>query len=126
MVRAGKVAAKAALDIEADLRPRRIFQAGKSAEIIRLIPLGLITHPRKLAVIPNTKAHRTKIPTGDGMPDDWEKQHGLNPNDPSDASSDLTATVTPTSKTSSMVLTQRRSEWTGLILRTTWTRATSP
>lgn len=25
----------------------------------------------------------------DGMPDDWEKKHGLNPNDPSDASGDL-------------------------------------
>jgi pectate lyase len=21
---------------------------------------------------------------GDGMPDDWERQHGLNPNDPAD------------------------------------------
>ena len=26
---------------------------------------------------------------GDGMPDEWEKQYGLNPNDPADANGDI-------------------------------------
>jgi hypothetical protein len=38
---------------------------------------------------PEYKAWEPYVDTdGDGMPDEWEKQYGLNPNDPSDAVKD--------------------------------------
>ena len=38
---------------------------------------------------PEYKAWEPYVDTdGDGMPDEWEKQYGLNPNDPTDAQKD--------------------------------------
>ncbi len=39
---------------------------------------------------PDYKTYNVPVDSDhDGMPDDWEKAHGLNPNDPSDANKDL-------------------------------------
>ena len=50
---------------------------------------GIITDPRQMGGYPVYKAWQPYVDTdGDGMPDEWEKQYGLNPNDPSDAVKD--------------------------------------
>ena len=50
---------------------------------------GVITDPRQMGGYPEYKAWEPYVDTdGDGMPDEWEKQYGLNPNDPTDAQKD--------------------------------------
>lgn len=51
--------------------------------------MGIITHPDQVGGYPKYKGKAYKDTDGDGMPDWWEKKHGLNPNDPSDANGDL-------------------------------------
>ena len=52
--------------------------------------LGIITDPRQMGGYPDYKSWQPYVDTDrDGMPDEWEKTHGLNPNDPSDANGDL-------------------------------------
>ncbi len=53
--------------------------------------LGIITHPSQMGGQPEyKKAKPYKDSDMDGMPDEWEKKNGLNPNDPSDANGDMT------------------------------------
>lgn len=49
---------------------------------------GIITDPRQVGGLPEYKGKAYKDSDGDGMPDVWEIQYGLNPNDPSDAVED--------------------------------------
>jgi hypothetical protein len=50
---------------------------------------GIITDPRQMGGYPEYKAWEPyKDSDLDGMPDEWEQQFGLNPNDPSDANGD--------------------------------------
>ena len=52
--------------------------------------MGIITDPRQMGGYPVYKSWKPwKDSDGDGMPDEWEKQNGLNPNDPADANGDL-------------------------------------
>jgi len=57
--------------------------------ILALVPKGIITHPSQVGGYPGYAGIPYKDSDGDGMPDDWEKKNGLNPNDPSDAGGDL-------------------------------------
>lgn len=57
--------------------------------ILALVPKGIITHPSQVGGYPGYAGIPYKDSDGDGMPDEWEKKHGLNPNDPSDATGDL-------------------------------------
>ena len=50
---------------------------------------GIITDINQGGGYPEYKGEPYKDSDGDGMPDDWEKKYGLNPNDPSDAAGDL-------------------------------------
>jgi hypothetical protein len=50
---------------------------------------GIITDVRQAGGYPEYKGSPYKDSDGDGMPDEWEKKYGLNPNDPSDANKDL-------------------------------------
>jgi hypothetical protein len=86
-VRTGQVSAKAGADIQADLSHAGYSQQAV-AELIRLIPLGIITHPSQVGGYPEYKGSPYKDSDGDGMPDEWEIKYGLNPNDPSDAAKD--------------------------------------
>lgn len=49
---------------------------------------GFITDPSEVGGWPDYKGTPYTDSDGDGMPDDWETAHGLNPHDPSDAVKD--------------------------------------
>jgi hypothetical protein len=52
---------------------------------------------------------------GDGMPDEWEKSHGLNPNDPTDANGDLNGDgYTNIEKYINAIPTLSRVDWRNL------------
>lgn len=57
-------------------------------ELAEYVPKGFITDPSEVGGWPDYKGTPYKDSDGDGMPDDWETAHGLNPNDPSDAVKD--------------------------------------
>jgi hypothetical protein len=50
---------------------------------------GIITDIRQVGGYPEYKGTPRVDSDGDGMPDEWEKRYGLNPNDPSDAVKDM-------------------------------------
>ncbi|KAA2241337.1 polysaccharide lyase [Chitinophaga agrisoli] len=50
--------------------------------------LGIITDPNQVGGYPDYKGTPYKDADNDGMPDSWEKQHHLNPNDAADAVAD--------------------------------------
>ena len=47
--------------------------------------LGIITDPRQVGGLPVYKGSPRPDTDKDGIPDEWERQHGLNPLDPSDS-----------------------------------------
>ncbi len=47
--------------------------------------MGIITDPQQVGGLPNYKGKPHKDTDGDGIPDNWEKANGLNPNDSTDA-----------------------------------------
>jgi hypothetical protein len=65
------------------------YQQKYTDELVKLVPKGFITDPSEVGGWPEYKGTPYKDSDGDGMPDDWEIAHGLNPKDPSDASADL-------------------------------------
>lgn len=88
MVRTGKVHAKAGPDA------RKAFAGtGYSDrlidEILADVERGIITDISQVGGYPEYRGEPYADADDDGMPDDWEKRHGLNPNDPSDAAGDL-------------------------------------
>ncbi|GAB6122932.1 polysaccharide lyase [Dysgonomonas termitidis] len=50
---------------------------------------GIITDIKQVGGYPEYKGNPYKDSDGDGIPDEWEKKYGLNPNDPSDAVKDM-------------------------------------
>ena len=51
---------------------------------------GIITDPRQMGGYPEYRAWKPyKDSDLDGMPDNWETAHGLNPHDPADANGDM-------------------------------------
>ena len=47
--------------------------------------MGIITDPQQVGGLPKYKGEPYKDSDGDGIPDEWEIAHGLDPHDPSDA-----------------------------------------
>jgi hypothetical protein len=87
-VRTGKVTAKAGPNAAADFSSVG-YKQNVIDEILERIPLGIITDPSQVGGYPDYKGKPYKDSDGDGMPDDWEKKNGLNPNNASDAGGDL-------------------------------------
>jgi hypothetical protein len=58
-------------------------------ELGDLVKVGFVTNPSEVGGYPEYKGTPYVDSDGDGMPDDWETTHGLNPHDPSDAVKDL-------------------------------------
>lgn len=58
-------------------------------ELAELVKKGFVTDPSEVGGWPEYQGTPYQDFDGDGMPDDWEKAHGLNPNDPTDAIADL-------------------------------------
>ncbi|RXK53628.1 polysaccharide lyase [Oleiharenicola lentus] len=50
---------------------------------------GYVTHPNEVGGWPDYQGTPYVDSDGDGLPDTWESAHGLNPQDPADASADL-------------------------------------
>ena len=57
-------------------------------ELAELVTKGFVTDPSEVGGWPEYKGTPYKDSDNDGLPDDWEKKHGLNPNDASDATAD--------------------------------------
>jgi hypothetical protein len=58
-------------------------------ELAELVKKGFVTDPSEVGGWPDYRGRPYKDSDGDGLPDDWEKKHGLNPHDASDATADL-------------------------------------
>lgn len=87
-VKTGRVTAKPGPDLASDLG-KVGYSPQTINELIRLVPLGIITHPSQVGGYPEYRGVPYKDSDSDGLPDEWEKRYGLNPADPADAAGDL-------------------------------------
>lgn len=87
-VRTGVVApAKIATDTAAKAKLYG-YEDKWTKELGELAPLGFITHPAEVGGYPEYQGTPYADADADGMPDDWETTHGLNPHDATDATKD--------------------------------------
>jgi hypothetical protein len=87
MVRTGQPTAKAGSDAAASLANPH-FNEKLIAELVAGIAKGIITHPDQVGGYPNYRGQPYTDADADGLPDSWEKRHGLNWKDASDAVAD--------------------------------------
>ena len=60
-------------------------------ELAASVELGYITDPIEVGGYPEYRGEPYPDSDRDGLPDDWETAHGLNPNNPADATADTNA-----------------------------------
>jgi hypothetical protein len=87
-VRTGEVTAKAGPEVAAAFSDVK-FSEDRINAIKHDIERGYITDPSQVGGYPQYTGQPYADADKDGMPDAWEKQYGLNPNDAADASKDL-------------------------------------
>ncbi len=76
---------------------------------------GIITDIRQMGGYPEYKGTPYVDSDNDGMPDEWEKANGLDPNDPSDANKDCTGDgYTNIEKYINGISTKYKIDWTNL------------
>lgn len=76
---------------------------------------GIITDIRQVGGYPEYKGTPYVDTDGDGMPDEWEKANGLNPNDASDVNEDCTGDgYTNIEKYINGISTKNRIDWTDM------------
>lgn len=74
-----------------DAVDERIIDMVRTATVTYEAGRGIITDIRQVGGYPSYRGEPYKDRDKDGMRDDWEEKHGLDPADPSDASGDLNA-----------------------------------
>lgn len=87
-VRTGEVTARVGPNDAADFSTVGFSQQVIDG-ILEKVSKGIITHPSQVGGYPDYKGTPYTDTDGDGLPDDWEKSHGLNPNEATDAVADL-------------------------------------
>jgi hypothetical protein len=87
-VRSGTVTAKVTPALAEELKDVR-FSEEVIGKINTLVDKGIITSPQDVGGYPQYQGEPYADADRDGMPDAWEQEHGLNPSDPSDASTDI-------------------------------------
>jgi hypothetical protein len=88
MVRTGKVSAQAGPNTRDELSHAGYSQEAIS-ELLRLIPLGIITNPSQVGGYPEYKGEPIKDLGADGIPLSWKKKYKLDEKDASLAQKDL-------------------------------------
>lgn len=68
----------------------RIVEAVRKGTAADGTKQGVITDVKQVGGYPKYAGDRVTDTDGDGMPDGWEREHGLNPNDATDAAKDAT------------------------------------
>jgi pectate lyase len=88
MVRTGQVTAK-------EIAPESAARAAKVGyatqwvdELAEMVPRGFITQPSEVGGYPDYRGEPYVDTDHDGLPDEWESTHGLDPRDPQDATTD--------------------------------------
>jgi hypothetical protein len=88
MVRTGRVTAEPREDIS-----EQLSEVGYSTQVIdaitSMVPKGIITDIREVGGYPEYSGQPYEDSDSDGMPNEWETQYGLNPEEASDAADDL-------------------------------------
>jgi pectate lyase len=90
MVRTGEVTAKRDPGV-ADQLKNVGYEEQVIDRIAALVPRGIITDVAQVGGYPEYRGEPYLDSDSDGMPDDWEAKHGLNPKDSSDAAADVNA-----------------------------------
>jgi hypothetical protein len=67
---------------------RRVVEQVRTGTVTYAQGKGIITDVKQVGGYPEYRGERVTDTDGDGIPDEWELRHGLNPNDPSDAAKD--------------------------------------
>lgn len=89
MVRTGKVAVANMAENSRKLAAEVRYDQRYIDELAEGVQVGFITDPSEVGGYPDYQGQAYQDSDGDGLPDDWEIQHGLNPNDPLDATQDF-------------------------------------
>ena len=71
-----------------DAVDRRIIDQVRRGTVSYTAGKGIIKDVSQVGGYPEYRGEPLKDSDGDGMPDEWERQHGLSPHDPSDAAGD--------------------------------------
>jgi hypothetical protein len=87
-VRSGTVASQAAAE-PVPATKRVGFSEAVIAEIAALVGKGIVADPAQVGGYPEYEGKPYLDSDGDGLPDSWEKKHGLIPNDRADAGKDI-------------------------------------
>jgi len=72
-----------------DAVDERVIRMVRTGQVTYAVGKGIITDVSQVGGYPEYRGTPYKDSDGDGIPDEWESRHGLNPNEPSDAAKDL-------------------------------------
>ena len=89
MVRTGKVADVRATPADSARAAAAGYGEQWVKELEEGVTKGFITHPAQVGGYPDYRGEPYPDADGDGLPDQWETTHGLDPEDATDAVSDL-------------------------------------